>query len=123
MPSIGRRSTWRPFFGCCWTWARSRPPSSTRRRSTRRSTSADHDDRADAYAPPTPVTEPVAIASADTIVRLQYPAMRDAGRTVTRRDDLGVDRFVIVYTVPGRLSLVRIAVEVVSGRVTSFYLP
>jgi hypothetical protein len=81
------------------------------------------DELAGAYSPPTPVTEAVAIASADTIVRLQYPAMRSAERTVTRRDDLGVDRFVIVYTVPGRLSLVRIAVEVVSGRVTSFYLP
>src|SRR5918992_3736147 len=55
------------------------------------------DELAGAYSPPTPVTEAVAIASADTIVRLQYPAMRAAERTVTRRDDLGVDRFVIVY--------------------------
>jgi hypothetical protein len=81
------------------------------------------DELAEAYRPPTPVTESVAIASADIIVRLQYPAMRDSQRTVTRRDDLGVDRFVIVYTVPRRLSLVRIAVEVESGRVTAFYLP
>jgi hypothetical protein len=76
-----------------------------------------------AYHPTPPVTEAAAVASADTIVRIQYPAMSDAQRTVSRRADLGVDRFVIVYSVADRLSLVRVSIEVASGDVRVFFLP
>ncbi len=76
-----------------------------------------------AYHPTAPVTEAEAIASADTIIRLEYPAMSDAERAVTRRDDLGVDRFVIVYSLTDRLSQVRISIEVASGDVQVFFLP
>ncbi len=76
-----------------------------------------------AYHPGPPVTEAEAIASADTIIRLEYPAMSGAERAVSRRDDLGVNRFVIVYSLRDRLSQVRISVEVASGDVQVFFLP
>jgi hypothetical protein len=76
-----------------------------------------------AYHPAPPVTEAAAVASAETIVRLEYPAMEGATRTVSRRNDLGVDRWVIVYAMEDRLSLVRISVEIASGDVRVFYLP
>jgi hypothetical protein len=76
-----------------------------------------------AYHPTPPVTEAEAVASADTIIRIQYPAMSGAERTVSRRDDLGVDRWVIVYSLKDRLSLVRVSIEVASGDVRVFFLP
>lgn len=84
---------------------------------------SSEDELAAAYRPSPPVTEAEAVASADTIIRIEYPMMSDAERTVSRRDDLGVDRFVIVYSLTDRLSLVRISIEVVSGDVRVFFLP
>lgn len=79
------------------------------------------DERAAAFDPPTPVTEEDAIRSAETIVRFDYPEFANAGRTVSRRTDLGQDRFLIVYTQRAAGSLnaagVRIAITVESGEV------
>jgi hypothetical protein len=76
-----------------------------------------------AHHPTPPVTEAAAVASADTIIRLEYPAMANAERAVSRRDDLGVDRFVIVYSLKDRLSQVRVSVEVASGDVRVSFIP
>ena len=81
------------------------------------------DRLAAAYAPETPVTEQTALASAETIIRIEYPSLIDGERTISRRTDFGVDRWLIVYSDPEALAAVRISIEVESGEVALSYLP
>ncbi|NJD27704.1 MAG: hypothetical protein FIA92_05350 [Chloroflexi bacterium] len=71
-----------------------------------------------ALHPAPPVSQAVAEASAETIVRLQYGDLLDARRTVLRRSDFGVDRWVVTYTADGpALSGVTISVAIETGQV------
>ena len=81
------------------------------------------DDLEAAYHPAAPVSEAVAQASAATIVRLQYPEFSAVEPVVTRADDFGIERFVLVYSSEELLSGVRIAIEVDSGDVTTTTFP
>ncbi len=76
-----------------------------------------------AYHPRGPVTEAVARASAATIVRLEYQEVALVEPVVTRADDFGIERFVIVYSGEELLSGVRIAIEVQSGDVRTTTFP
>jgi hypothetical protein len=76
-----------------------------------------------AMRPSPPVDEAKAIESAETIVAIKYPTMKGAQRTATRRTDFGVERWVVVYSFPDRLSLVRISITVQTGEVNESYLP
>jgi hypothetical protein len=72
---------------------------------------------AEAYSPPTPVTEEVARESAETIIRIEYPEFVGVVPTVERRTDFGIARFLILYSKPDELAGVRISIVVGSGRV------
>lgn len=76
-----------------------------------------------AYHPPTPVSEAASIESAETIVRLEHPTFVGAPRTVNRRTDLGVERFVIVYTIAEQNTGLRISIGVQDGKVSVATFP
>ena len=76
-----------------------------------------------AYHPPAPVSEAVARSSAATIVHLQFPEYESVEPVVSRADDFGIERFVIVYSSEALLSGVRIAIEIDSGEVTASTFP
>ena len=75
------------------------------------------DQLAAAYAPPTPVTEAGARASAATIVRLQFPEFAAFDPAVERREDFGIPRWVVVYADPGGAAGVRVSVTEQQGTV------
>jgi hypothetical protein len=70
-----------------------------------------------AYAPPTPVTEEVALSSADTIMRMEHPEFTEAERRIRRQNDFNDDRYVVTYSYPERGYALRIAISIASGRV------
>jgi hypothetical protein len=71
-----------------------------------------------ALHPAPPVSQAAAEASAATIVRLRYGDLVDAPRSVTRRSDFGVDRWVITYSAEQpALSGVTISVALATGSV------
>lgn len=71
-----------------------------------------------ALHPAPPVSQAAAERSAATIVRLRYGELVDAQRAVARRDDFGVDRWVITYSAGGdTLSGVTISVAIATGNV------
>jgi uncharacterized iron-regulated membrane protein len=84
-------------------------------------TTADELDAA--YHPTTPVSEAAARSSAATIVRLQYQEYESVEPAVSRADDFGIERFVVVYSSEALLSGVRIAIEVETGEVTTTTFP
>jgi hypothetical protein len=51
-----------------------------------------------ALNPVPPVTQEAAETSADTIVRLQYPAFLSFPPTVTKATDFGIDHWLVEYT-------------------------
>lgn len=73
--------------------------------------SSDADQLERAFHPPPPVTEAVAIQSADTVVRNQYPQFANGVRSVTHQTDFGDNRWTIVYRIPRQLTGVRISVS------------
>lgn len=71
-----------------------------------------------ALHPAPPVSQVAAEQSAATIVRLRYGELVEAPRTVLRKSDFGVDRWVITYSEEGpSLSGVTISVAINSGKV------
>jgi hypothetical protein len=66
---------------------------------------------------PRPIAdEAAAAARADEIVRTEHPAYVGAQRTVSRRTDFGIERYVVTYTIIGRLGSLRISLDPRSGR-------
>lgn len=76
-----------------------------------------------AYHPATPVSEAAAVAAAETIVRLEHPTFVGAPRTVSLRSDLGVERYVVVYTLAELNTGLRISINVKDGKVTVATFP
>lgn len=71
-----------------------------------------------ALHPTPPVSQAAAEHSATTIVRLRYGDLVDAPRSIFRRSDFNVDRWVITYTAEGpTLNGVTISVAIASGAV------
>ena len=56
------------------------------------------DELAAALHPAVPVTQETALASAATIVRLQFPSFREIEPTVDLATDFGVDHWVVEYS-------------------------
>jgi hypothetical protein len=50
-----------------------------------------------AMHPATPVTEAIAVASSEVIVRLSYPSFAATTRSVVRATDFGVEHWVVEY--------------------------
>jgi hypothetical protein len=77
------------------------------------------EDLAAAMHPATPVTQQAAESTADTIVRIQYPAFSGVARTVALAKDFNIEHWVVEYTdrsgsAPRGL---RISIVVKTGRV------
>ena len=71
-----------------------------------------------ALHPNPPVSQAAAEQSAATIVRLSYADLVDAPRTIFRKSDFNIDRWVITYTAEGQaLSGVTISVAIATGNV------
>jgi len=76
-----------------------------------------------AYHPTPPVSQAAAEQSAATIVRLEYPDLVNATRSVDKRTDFNVERYVIVYADRTRASGVRISIAIASGEVAVSSFP
>ncbi|HET7676817.1 MAG TPA: hypothetical protein VFK38_03120 [Candidatus Limnocylindrales bacterium] len=81
------------------------------------------DALAAAYSPKPPVTRDAALASAETIVRTEYPTFVTGTRTVELRQDFGLERWVVVYTLPDQAAGVRLSFGVGDGKVSVSTFP
>ena len=72
-----------------------------------------------AMHPPTPVTQAAAETSADTIIRLSYPAFVGAPRRTSKATDFGVEHWLVEYTdkTSSAPRGVRVSIVISTGRV------
>ena len=76
-----------------------------------------------AYTLTPPVDESRAVASAETIVRLEFPRYLGAQRSIIRRSYFDEEVYVISYSHPERNEGVRITIGVDNGRVRATTFP
>ena len=72
-----------------------------------------------AMHPPTPVTQADAERSADTIIRLQYPAFVGAAQRTSKATDFGIEHWLVEYTdkTASAPRGVRVSIVVATGHV------
>ena len=78
---------------------------------------SEDQQRQAAYHPAPPVSREAAEAAAETIVRLDYPDFIRGEKRVQEATDFGIQRWIVIYSLPGKLAGVRVSITVKTGAV------